>query len=160
MHWLIVIAFLIPSLALADSWSGIPRVLDGDSLIFDGLELRLFNIDAFETEQLCRDSSGAEYRCGIEATKALVQIIAGRSVTCEGRIRDRYGRPLVRCRIGDLDLAEAMVLSGWAVAEWRADYKPEQEMARAARAGAWSGTFERPRLWRKAHPRTDRLSRP
>ena len=141
MHWLILIAFLIPSAAaLADSWTGVPRIIDGDSLDFNGRELRLFNIDAFETPQTCWAADGTEYRCGLETTRALMEIIAGRSVTCEGRIRDRYGRPLVRCSIGDLDLAEAMVLSGWALAEWKPDYRREQELARTARAGAWAGT--------------------
>ena len=135
-------------------------MIDGDSLDFDGRELRLYNIDAFETPQVCWHSDGTEYRCGLEATTALMEIIAGRSVTCTGTIRDRYGRPLVRCSIGDLDLAEAMVLSGWAIAEWKADYKPEQELAKAAQAGAWAGTFERPKVWRKAHPRKDGPSRP
>ena len=154
MRWLILVLCLIPSLVWADSWTGVPRIIDGDSIVIDGQELRLFNIDAFETNQPCWRADGTEYACGIEATRALTEIIAGRSVTCTGTIRDRYGRPLVRCSIGDLDLAEAMVLSGWALAEWRTDYKPEQEIAKVARAGAWSGTFERPKFWRKSHPRS------
>jgi len=154
MHWLIVLLILIPSLVRADSWSGLPRIIDGDSIVISGQELRLFNIDAFETAQPCWRTDATEYACGVEATRALTEIIAGRSVTCEGRIRDRYGRPLVRCSIGDLDIAEAMVLSGWALAEWKPDYRPEQEIAKAARAGAWAGRFERPKLWRKANPRS------
>ena len=77
-----------------------------------GQELRLLNIDAFETEQTCiRD--GQEYRCGVEATFALIGLIRDREVTCGGRIRDQYGRVLAQCRIGGVDLGSAMVRSGW-----------------------------------------------
>ena len=47
-------------------------------------ELRLFNINAFETAQPCWRAAGAEYACRIEATRALTAIVAGRSVTCTG----------------------------------------------------------------------------
>jgi len=110
------------------------------------------NIDAFEWEQTCtRDQR--EYRCGVDATFALLEIIREHEVACEGSIRDRYHCPLVRCRIGDLDVGAAMVRSGWALAEWHADYRTEQEQAKAERAGAWAGSFERPKEWRKQHPR-------
>lgn len=151
MRWSLLL-FLIPLPALAETWIGVPRVIDGDSLVIAGQELRLLNIDAFEREQLCtRD--GHEYRCGVDPTFALIGLIPEREVTCEGRIRDRFGRVLVRCRIGDLDLGSAMVRSGWALAEWRAEYRPDQRYAQQARLGAWAGSFERPKDWRKANPR-------
>lgn len=160
MHRLILIVCLIPSLALADSWRGVPRVIDGDSISISGQELRLLNIDAFETEQICWNAAEVEYRCGLEATKELRSVIAEREVYCEGKIRDRYGRPLVHCWMDQVDLSAAMVRSGWALAEWKPQYRQEQDLAKAERLGAWSGTFERPKLWRKLHPRKDRPSDP
>ena len=147
MRWSLLL-FLIPLPALAETWKGVAKMIDGDSLVIGGQEIRLHNIDAFESEQTCtRD--GQEYRCGIESEFALIGLIRDREVTCEGRIRDRYGRVLAKCRIGDLDLGSAMVRSGWAVAEWRAEYRPDERFAQEGRLGAWAGTFERPRIWRK-----------
>lgn len=154
MRWSLLL-FLIPLPALAETWIGVPRVIDGDSLVIAGQELRLLNIDAFEREQLCtRD--GHEYRCGVDSTFALIGLIRDREVTCEGRIRDQYGRVLAKCRIGDLDLGSAMVRSGWALAEWRADYRADQDHAQAGRYGAWAGKFTRPVDWRKRKPNDSR----
>lgn len=139
---------MIPLPALAETWTGPALIKDGDSLVIANQEMRLHNVDAFEVEQTCtRD--GHEYRCGIDATFALIGLIRDREVTCEGQIRDRYGRVLAKCRIGDLDLGSAMVRSGWALAEWRPEYRPDQDHAQRGRYGAWAGTFERPREWRK-----------
>lgn len=147
MHWALLLIAFLPFPALAEEWSGIPRVINGDSIVIAGQQIRPQNIDAFETEQTCiRD--GQEYRCGIDATFALIGLIRDREVTCEGQIRDRYGRVLSKCRIGGLDLGSAMVRAGWAVAECRAEYRPDQDYAHQARLGAWAGTFERSKEWR------------
>jgi endonuclease YncB( thermonuclease family) len=74
-------------------------------------------------------------------------------VRCEGNRRDRYGRPLVHCWVGDLDLGREIVRLGWAVSEFGKEYRQDEEIAHAAQLGAWAGTFERPRDWRKLHPR-------
>jgi endonuclease YncB( thermonuclease family) len=148
VRWLPLLVVLIPFPALAETWTGSPKVIDGDSLVVAGQEMRLHNIDAFEKEQLCtRD--GEQYPCGLDATLALIGLIQAREVACEGQIRDRYGRVLAKCRIGDLDLGSAMVRSGWALAAWRAEYRPDEQYAREARLGAWVGTFQRPKEWRK-----------
>lgn len=146
---------LIPFPALSETWTGHPEIVDGDSLKFNGLELRLYNIDAFETDQRCH-RDGIEYGCGIEATLVMTRIIAGRPVTCEGSIRDRYGRPLVRCSVEGEDIGRAMVRSGWALAEFRpAACRADQEYAQTYRLGAWARTFQRPLEYRRERRRID-----
>ena len=148
VRWLLFLFALIPLPARAETWTGVPQIIDGDSLVIAGQGMRLHNVDAFETEQFCtRD--GQEYRCGLEATFALIGLVQDREVSCEGRIRDQYGRVLAKCRAGGIDLGSAMVRSGWAMAEWRAEYRPDQEHAKQARLGAWAGTFQRPKDWRR-----------
>lgn len=91
---------LIPTVTHAQTWLGVPRVVDGDFIVLHWQELRLLNIDALEWDQTCfRDQR--EYRCGVDATFVLLEIIREHEseVVCEGQIRDQYGRPLVRCRI-------------------------------------------------------------
>jgi endonuclease YncB( thermonuclease family) len=109
-------------------------------------------MDAFESAQTCT-RNGAEYTCGEESTRALIRLIDRREVHCEGGKRDRYKRPLVHCWIGDLDLGREMVRLGWAVSEFGNEYQQDEEAARADNVGAWMGTFERPKDWRRQHPR-------
>lgn len=148
MKWIGLLLVLVASPALAETWQGAPSIRDGDTIIVAGQRLRLKSMDAFEAAQTCQRDD-REYPCGEEATEALVAIINGRSVTCDGRIRDQIGRVLVKCDVDGEDLGAAMVRSGWAVAEWHKDYRRDEAYARSIGAGAWAGSFVRPREWRK-----------
>lgn len=80
MRWLPLLFALIPLPALAEMWTGTPRIIDGDSLTIEGQEFRLLNIDAFEVEKVCtRD--GRECRCGVDATFALIGMVQDRPVS-------------------------------------------------------------------------------
>lgn len=122
------------------------RAVDGDTLTSDGLRIRIRGIDAPERRQLC----GAEARrwpCGLEAGRALGERLTG--LRCEMRGLDKYRRRLAICFTPAGDLGAEMVRLGHAVAYGR--YAAEEAEARAARRGIWSGPFERPQDWRKAH---------
>ncbi|WP_245444961.1 thermonuclease family protein [Pseudaminobacter soli (ex Li et al. 2025)] len=125
-------------------------VNDGDTVTLNGERIRLIGMDAPEYMQAC-NKGGIDYPCGRQAREALVRLIAGRSVTCEGSKRDRYGRLLAVCNAGGVDLNRAMVEQGWAVAY--GDYGDAERMARDRRAGIWAGTFEQPSDWRASHHR-------
>ena len=99
MRWLALL-FLLPLPAMAETWTGAAHVVDGDTVYVDQTRLRLLSMDAFETAQNCQ-RDGKNYACGLEATLALIGLIRDRPVTCVGEKRDRYGRPLVVCRIGE-----------------------------------------------------------
>ena len=75
------------------------RVVDGDTLSFEGLgvTVRLDGIDAPESRQACESAEGERYECGSAATQALKEKIAGKPVRCEGDQRDRYGRLSAVC---------------------------------------------------------------
>ena len=51
------------------------KIIDGDTIIFNEKKIRLFGIDAPETNQYCFDKKKIEYSCGLNSTKALVQFI-------------------------------------------------------------------------------------
>jgi len=152
MRWLALLLLLLPGPALAETYSGSAYVVDGDTVIVNQTRLRLLSMDAFESAQNC-SRDGQTYPCGLEATRALIGLIGQREVRCDGDKRDRYGRPLVQCFIGDLDLGREMVRQGWAVAEYGAEYRADEETAQKARAGAWEGEFKRPIEWRRLRPR-------
>ena len=149
MRWILLIV-LLPLPVLAESWKGYAYVVDGDTISINQTRLRLTDMDAFESAQNC-EKGGQEYACGFEAMLALINLIRDREVRCEGDRRDRYHRPLVRCLVGNVDLGRQMVRSGWALAEFGEEYREDEALARYTRAGAWAGTFDRPKEWRRGH---------
>ena len=91
--------------------------IDGDSLrAEDGVEYRLFGIDAPELHQSCNDVNGKPWQCGRAAKAELTAIINRGDVTCEARAKDRYGRIVAVCSAeGVPDVGEEMVRDGYAV---------------------------------------------
>ena len=128
--------------------SGFAQVIDGDSLRLEGHDIRISGIDAPELRQTCLALTGP-YACGDVARKALIGMLAGRPVTCRISRRDRYGRRLAFCEAEGEDIGAALVSRGYAVAYGR--YEREEAAARRQKLQLWSGSFERPSEWRKAH---------
>jgi endonuclease YncB( thermonuclease family) len=131
-------------------------VIDGDGLEIRGEKIRLFGIDAPEIDQYCQRADGTRWRCGHYASVELDRIVAGSDVTCVVRDTDRYGRPVAACTSGEVDLGEAQVRSGWAVAYRRftRQYDAAENAARAARRGVWQGKFDMPWAWRERTRKT------
>jgi endonuclease YncB( thermonuclease family) len=153
LDWLVVIVlFGICGLLVARldrvqtrTFAGIASVIDGDTLDLAGERVRLRGIDAFERGQTCW-RAGAQYDCGAEARARLVNLSAGRRLSCGGRTFDRYRRLVATCEAGGTNLNAAMVDAGWAIAY--GDYDGEERRARGAKRGAWAGTFDEPADWR------------
>lgn len=134
-----------PSLEL----TGTASVIDGDTLELRGRRIRLHGIDAPESDQLC-SSHGGRYRCGQRAALALADLIGRRTVSCEQRDTDRYGRVVAVCSVGGQDLGAWMVRHGHALAyrRYSHDYVEAEEDAAAAKLGIWTGAFEALWDWR------------
>ena len=134
--------------------TGVPRIIDGDTIRIGNTRIRLHGIDAPEAKQTCT-AGGKEWRCGQEATNALVGVIGGHWVACSQRDVDRYGRIVAVCRAGHVDLNAWMVGEGWAVAYKRfsMDYVRDQGEAKRHKAGMWRGEFVMPSDWRRNNRR-------
>lgn len=132
---------------------GAARVIDGDSLIVAGTEIRLFGIDAPELSQTCT-RAGRPWNCGADAAEALRAATAGREIVCRPQEQDRYGRTIAICHAAGLELSAAMVKGGLAVAYGA--YEADEREARDARRGIWSSNFDPPAVWRARHPRQER----
>ena len=133
--------------------------LDGDTLkAANGVEYRIFGIDAPELHQRCNEADGKSWLCGRAAKARLTTLIKGGNVTCVARATDRFGRIVAVCSAeGVPDLGEALVRDGYAIDLGGGagnPYRQAQAEAEAARRGIWRGTFERPSDWRQANPRT------
>ena len=48
------------------------RIVDGDTIVFKTKKIRLFGIDAPETNQYCFDKKKIKYSCGLNSTKELI----------------------------------------------------------------------------------------
>jgi endonuclease YncB( thermonuclease family) len=64
--WLFA-ALSLGSVAFADDLSGQASIIDGDTLEIHGTHIRLWGIDAPESNQLCRGEDSLQYRCGAKA---------------------------------------------------------------------------------------------
>ena len=65
---MLLIAVLFPARAvLAGDLTGQASIIDGDTLEIHGTRIRLWGIDAPESDQLCRNQDGEHYRCGQKA---------------------------------------------------------------------------------------------
>jgi len=143
-------------LARAEPITGSALVTDGDTVVIRGQRIRLEGIDAPETDQICMDSEQRRFACGLQARDALRRFIGDGPITCTGDELDRYGRRLMVCVVGDLEINAAMVESGWALAFVRYSdrYLEQERLARNHSNGLWAGAFIAPWDWRHRGPET------
>lgn len=126
--------------------SGIAGVVDGDGLVINGKEHRLFGIDSVELDQGCIDSDRRIWACGQEAKKYLESLVSTRRITCVWTNKDRYRRRLSVCSIGGVDVNAAIVRVGYAVAytKYSDKYLEQEGKAQRDRKGIWAGEFLMP----------------
>ena len=126
-------------------------MIDGDSLLVSGVEVRLYGIDAPEGKQTC-ERDGQAWPCGQAAAEQIRDLIGGRPVQCQGHGKDAYGRTLAVCTAGYDELNKTMVEMGWATAfrKYSDAYVAPEARAKHARLGIWSSTFVLPEDFRRA----------
>ncbi len=150
---LVIAAIMVaaaPAARAQQSIVGVASVVDGDTIEVHGARIRMHGIDAPESRQECIRADGTSWRCGQQAALALSDRIGRATVRCEPRDRDRYGRVVAVCFKGTEDLNRWMVATGWVVAyrKYSLDYVADEERAKRAKIGIWSGSFEMPWDWR------------
>lgn len=136
--------------AIAGDLTGRARVIDADTLELAGERVRLHGVDAPESEQPCYRGT-SRWMCGDAATQALRQLTQGKTVRCQSRGQDKYGRHIALCDVGGVAMNAWLVRNGWAL-DWPrysdGAYAAEQRAARNAGLGVWGSTFEKPWEWR------------
>tara|TARA_X000001036_G_scaffold300839_1_gene279901 strand:- start:182 stop:631 length:450 start_codon:yes stop_codon:yes gene_type:complete len=135
---------------------GKAKITDGDTIVINDVRIRFTGSDApesyfFGKTQTCLNSKGQEWECGKAATVKLKELVNNQEVRCSDEGKDRYGRTLGICYVGEIDLQAEMVKSGMAVAylKYSRRYEEEQNFAKRIKAGMWSGEFLEPEVWRK-----------
>jgi endonuclease YncB( thermonuclease family) len=113
--------------------SAAQTITDGDTLRQAGKTYRLHGIDAPEIAQTCPDG----WPAGRLAATALHALTSGKTVICQERDRDRYGRIVAICWANGEDIGALMVRRGfaWAFRRYSLDYVPLEDRARAEGLG-------------------------
>jgi endonuclease YncB( thermonuclease family) len=153
---ILLLVFFTCTAHAAEMISGVPRIVDGDTLVIGTTKIRLASIDAPESDQVCLDANQKQWTCGIEARDRLAGHIGNRPIDCTPTGTDAYDRTLAICSIGGENLNAWMVREGWALAfvRYSKQYLPDQEAARNSGRGLWSGAFIAPWDWRHRNRQT------
>lgn len=153
------LAFAVAATPRSDGWLvGLPRVVDGDTLAFGSVHVRLFGIDSPEPGQTC-DRNGQAWDCGAFASRVMADLIGTSDVACDAPSdSDRHNRPVAVCRVAGTDLGAAMVAAGAAFAyrRYSLNYVAQEAAARAEGLGIWAGRVVQP----EAHRHADLSPRP
>ena len=142
-----MIIVLFPSItwpAVAQEHSGVPRVVDGNTIIIDFRYIRLHGIEAPDAEQLC-GINGKNWRCGWEATNALARIVGKHWVTCHEIHLNKRGVIDANCFAGNiLNINGWMVRNGWATARNQTDkrFRQLETLARQEKIGIWRTKYK------------------
>ena len=134
----------------------VTAVSDGDTIRSGQLRIRIHGIDAPERQQQCTTPEGTRWACGKAARDALKTLVASTAaLDCQMTDVDRYGRLIMRCFAGDVDVGATLVRDGMALAyrRYADDYVADEEVARTARSGLWAGQFDAPWDWRRSKQR-------
>ena len=121
---------LCASPTFADNLSGQAGIIDGDTLEIHGTRIRLWGIDAPESNQLCRGDDSIQYRCGAKAANDLDSFLAKRPIDCVPVSLDQYRRTVATCSVDGVDLADRLVRNGLAL-DWP-QYSKGKTMGRNA----------------------------
>ena len=147
---------LVGAAAQAADFTGVARVIDGNTLVIDATKIRLERIDAPETDQVCLNAKAIRWNCGIEARDQLAAHVAAREIKCTSNGIDAYRRTLATCYLAGEDLNGWMVQQGWALPYFRQSfvYVDAQNEARTQQRGLWQGAFIAPSDWRHRNKTT------
>ncbi|VAX08387.1 hypothetical protein MNBD_GAMMA26-557 [hydrothermal vent metagenome] len=144
-----------PAQTFLEVLEGKAEIIDGRTVVINGQQIRLLNMDAPDLDQVCyTKKKQIGFRCGVVAAEKLAKLISHQTLTCEGEKKDAEGNLWATCYVGQLpqkiDINEQAVLSGWAVYDpAQSDkYKRIQGAAHNIRQGLWRAKFVMPWEWR------------
>lgn len=158
-----IMTFLVMLLFIAPVWSddayeyelnGVDAkyVSDGDTPF---ISIRMFGIDAPESEQMCERANGSCYKCGKRSKEVLDGLLTDEA-TYKFTGETTYGRPVVTIFLNQLDVNKEMVRQGHAIVyerflsgDMKDDYLGAQDEAKSLNKGIWQGKFIMPAKWRR-----------
>jgi endonuclease YncB( thermonuclease family) len=151
-----ILLLMLPAMAQAADVTGVPKIREGDQIVIGASRIRLAGIDAPSVDQLCLNTKGERWTCGVAARDELIKHAENKPWTCHINRVDRRGRSVAKCEVDGEDIQKWMVKSGWALSYVRFshDYDADEKAARDAKAGMWQGAFIAPWDWRVRNKKT------
>lgn len=130
--------------------SGSAAVIHAHVFYIGGRYVRLFGVDAPDTDQVCSNSTGSSYNCGEEAASWVRGWIDQNPIDCYILKVNPNGQDLATCIWGEYDIGAALVGAGWGIANTRETtiYAPYEAKAQSESSGLWQGSFYAPEDWR------------
>jgi len=119
--------------------SGIPQVVDGETIVIDYQLIKLHGIVAPNDKVMC-EMNGINWPCGWEATNALTNFIGQHWVTCQAVSITESGKISAVCSMGNnIELNSWMVRNGWAKSGnvENTSLISKENLARKERLGLW-----------------------
>lgn len=150
---LVVLSLVFASVSgMAAELVGRATVTDGDTLTVAKQRIRLWGIDAPESAQQCTTSDGRPWRCGGRSAAALDGYVLDKTVRCQPKDTDRYGRVVAECFVQGQSVNRRMVRAGWAVAyrEYATAFIADEADARQHQRNLWQGPFQMPADYRRS----------
>jgi endonuclease YncB( thermonuclease family) len=137
--------------------AGPAQVIDGDSLVVNGVRIRILDVDAPERGQFCfakgESVDQGAWHCGKRAAAALSDWIGAQKISCDTTGQGVRKGWLAHCSVEGHDLAQWLAANGWAVPALGCTcevVRSAADQARTARLGIWSSAFTMPWEWRAA----------
>ena len=132
--------------------SGRINVIDGDTFDVGTTRVRVFGVDAPETDQLCVTEQGVRWTCGNWVTQQAKGLYQGRAAVCESIDLDRYGRVVARCSVDGVDVGQQLVSDGLAFAyrKYSMDYDLDEKTAAVNDRGLHASHVQSPAQFRAA----------
>ncbi len=159
---ILIITFFLTQSLNGTEISGVPKIIDGDTLKINSKKIRLEGIDAPEMRQKCKKpffkisaiisfQFNKNYSCGVVSKDKLKDKIQNSEIKCISLSKDRYKRFLATCFKDKVNLNKWMVRNGYAVAykRYSKDYVRDEKHAKENMLGIWEGSFVIPEKWRK-----------
>ncbi|MGZ1520293.1 thermonuclease family protein [Xanthomonas citri] len=131
---------------------GRATVTDGDTLTVAKKRIRLWGIDAPESTQQCTSQDGLSWPCGRRSAAALDHFLLDKTVRCQAKDTDRYGRVVAECFVQGQSVNRWMVRSGWAVAyrQYATAFIADEANAKQQRRNVWQEPFQMPADYRRS----------
>nr|WP_086020824.1 thermonuclease family protein [Xanthomonas vasicola] len=131
---------------------GRATVTDGDTLTVAKQRIRLWGIDAPESAQQCTTQDRHSWPCGRRSAAALDGFLLDKTVRCQPKDTDRYGRVVAECFVQGQSVNRWMVHSGWAVAyrQYTTAFIADEANARQHQRNLWQGPFQMPADYRRS----------
>ena len=150
----LVVLFLVSASVpgVAAELVGRATVTDGDTLTVAKQRIRLWGIDAPESAQQCTTNDGRAWPCGRRSAAALDGYVLDKTVRCQPKDTDRYGRVVAECFVQGQSVNQRMVRAGWAVAyrQYATAFIADEADARQHQRNLWQGTFQMPADYRRS----------